>query len=104
MGPKNLEDIKNPRVRAMKDKTLMYKFDVMHVPGPKNKGPDSMSRYPGTRLTGRDKLDDSDEMEEAFSITAVRQWRTEEFKAITCERVKETVDTDELCVRLNAMI
>ena len=47
MGPKNLEDIKNPRVRAMKDKTLMYKFDIMHVPGPKNKGPDATSRYPG---------------------------------------------------------
>ena len=46
MGPKNLEEIKNPRVRAMKDKTLMYKFNMMHVPGPKNKGPDATSRYP----------------------------------------------------------
>ena len=45
-----------------------------------------------------------DEIEEAFSITAVRRWRTEEFKKITWERVKETAVTDELCVRLNAMI
>ena len=100
MGPKNLEDIKNPKVRAMKDETLMCKFDVKHVPGKKHKGPDATSRYPGTRLTDREDLD----MEEAFSITAVRRWQTEEFKAITWERVKEIAVTDKVCVRLNAMI
>ena len=43
-------------------------------------------------------------LEEAFSITAVRRWQTEEFKVITWERVKEAAVTDDLCVRLNTMI
>ena len=46
MGPKNLVDIKNPRVRSLKEKTLMYQFDIKHVPRIKNKGPDTTLRYP----------------------------------------------------------
>ena len=46
MGPKNLVDIKNPRVRSLKEKTLMYSFDIKHVPRIKNKGPDTTLRYP----------------------------------------------------------
>ena len=60
MEPKNLEEIKNPRVRSQKDKTFMFKFDVKHVRGPKNRGPDATTRYPGTRCTEENM---SDEME-----------------------------------------
>ena len=85
----------------MKDKILMYKFDVMHVPGAKNKGPDATSRYSGTRLIGRDKFE---EMEKAYSIMAVRRWETSEFRVIPWEKVNEKAVTDGVYVMLNARI
>ena len=69
MGPKNLEEIRNPRVRSQKDKTLMWKFAMKHVPGIKNRGPDAHSRYPGSRCTDEN---DADEMEGAYSMTVDR--------------------------------
>ena len=75
MGPKNLEEIKNPQVRSQKDKTLTFKFDMKHVPGPKKRGPDATSRYPGTRCTEENKLG---EMEGTYSTTSVRRWQITE--------------------------
>ena len=46
---KNLEDIKNPRLRSFKDKTLMYTFDVKHIPGKLLKVADATSRFPVTK-------------------------------------------------------
>ena len=80
MEPKNLEEIKNPRVRSQKDKTFMFKFDVKHVRGPKNRGPDATTRYPGTRCTEENM---SDKMEGVYSTTVVRMWQTAEFKAVS---------------------
>ena len=43
---RSLESIDNPRLLRMKEKTLMYKFDIIHVPGDTNLAPDAASRYP----------------------------------------------------------
>ena len=48
MGNKHLEEVKNPRLRSLKDKTLMNLFKMMNVSGKKNVGPDVASRYPGS--------------------------------------------------------
>ena len=39
-----LDDIPNPRLRNLKEKTLRYRFRIRHVPGMKNKAADAMSR------------------------------------------------------------
>ena len=41
-----LADIENRRLRNLKEKTLSYQFEIVHVPGRKNLGPDAASRYP----------------------------------------------------------
>ena len=47
-GDRNLEDIANPRLLNFKEKTLQYTFEIVHVPGNKNKAPDTMSRHPSS--------------------------------------------------------
>merc|ERR1712105_425394 len=47
MGNRPLELIKNPRLMSLKDKTLIYKFKCVHIPGNIHTGPDVASRYPG---------------------------------------------------------
>ena len=46
LGDKNLEDIENPRLQNLKEKTLRYSFEVVHVPGVQHKGADATSRHP----------------------------------------------------------
>ena len=45
-GDRALEDIPNPRLRNLKEKTLRYRFRMSHVPGVKNKVADGLSRHP----------------------------------------------------------
>ena len=46
LGQKDLEEIENPRLQNLKEKTMRYAFDVTHVPGKLNKGADATSRMP----------------------------------------------------------
>ena len=43
---RSLEDIHNSRLRNLKEKTLKYRFKMVHIPGVKNKTPDALSRHP----------------------------------------------------------
>ena len=57
-GDRSLEDIPNPRLRNLKEKTLRYRFRVTHVPGMKNKAADAMSRRPTGHPVKTDLPDD----------------------------------------------
>ena len=46
LNDRPLTEIPNRRLLNLKEKTLPYKFTLMHVPGLSNKGPDAASRYP----------------------------------------------------------
>jgi len=43
---RSLEDIGNSRLRNLKEKTLRYRFRMIHIPGAKHKAADGVSRYP----------------------------------------------------------
>ena len=43
---RDLFEIKNPRLLDIREKTLMYQFHVIHIPGIKNVGANFMSRIP----------------------------------------------------------
>ena len=45
-GDRCLEDISNTRLCNLKEKTLRYRFRMMHIPGVRHKAADAMSRYP----------------------------------------------------------
>ncbi|CAL4058666.1 unnamed protein product, partial [Meganyctiphanes norvegica] len=45
-GDRCLNDIPNPRLRNLKEKTLCYRFRMVHVSGAKQRVADGLSRYP----------------------------------------------------------
>ena len=45
-GNKNLDEVENPRLQRLKEKTLRFNFKIIHVPGVKNKAADATSRHP----------------------------------------------------------
>ncbi|XP_068232779.1 uncharacterized protein [Palaemon carinicauda] len=45
-GDRSFEDISNARLRNLKEKTLRYRFEMVHVPGTKHKAADTLSRHP----------------------------------------------------------
>ncbi len=58
-GDRCLEDIPNPRLRNLKEKTLRYRFRMVYIPGTKNLTSDTLSRHPsGTRTPTRLHLPD----------------------------------------------
>ena len=50
-GDRSLDHISNTRLRNLKEKTLRYHFKIVHIPGTKNRAPDTLSRHP----TGTDQ-------------------------------------------------
>ena len=59
LADRALDDIPNPRLRNLKEKTLRYRFRITHIPGMKNKTADAMSRRPvGTALPSLMNLPD----------------------------------------------
>ena len=44
MEDRKIEDISNPRLVKLKEKTLRWHFDIIHVPGKIHLGPDTLSR------------------------------------------------------------
>lgn len=64
---RDLADIKNPRLLKIKEKSLMYRFNIISIPGRENCGADAMSRIP-TSQTANAKVMHIEE-----SITAATQ-------------------------------
>ena len=44
LGDRKLENIDNPRLLKLKEKTLRWQFQIQHVPGKIPVGPDTLSR------------------------------------------------------------
>lgn len=46
LDDRSLEDLPNTRLRRIKEKTLRYRFKLVHIPGVKHRAADGLSRYP----------------------------------------------------------
>ena len=46
LNDKSLESIDNPRLMRLKEKTLGWRFQIIHIPGRKLGAPDAFSRSP----------------------------------------------------------
>ena len=75
----NMEDIKNLRVMSLKDNTLMYLFNMEHMPRSKNKALGVTSRYPANRTMVEDSQEDM------FEITGAICWQKTYF-CLSCGR------------------
>ena len=45
-GDHSLDDIPNPRLRNLKEKSLRYRFEMIHIPGVCHAAADGLSRHP----------------------------------------------------------
>ncbi len=50
-GDRSLDHISNPRLHNLKEKSLRHRFQMVHIPGVKNRASDATSRYPTGDLT-----------------------------------------------------
>ena len=99
LNDRSLETIQNPRILRLKEKTLMFDFKVVHIPGDENQAPDACSRYPAEAISGDNHGQDDDEMEntsQAFAIERGSQLPS----SITFEMVNEEANVDNECRRL----
>ena len=49
-GSKSMEKIENPRLFSLKEKSLPYQFDIVHVSGARNMAADAFSRFPSQEM------------------------------------------------------
>ena len=66
-GDRNLEQVENPRLRRLKEKTKMFDFKMIHVPARKHAGPDALSRNP---VCGEGLMGDMDAKEARLCVLA----------------------------------
>ena len=69
-GDRSLEKITNARLRNLKEKTLRYRFRMVHIPGVRHKAADAISRHP-TGTTTPDMLILPDDIAAATAALAV---------------------------------
>ena len=94
-----LETIHNPRLFSLKERTLMYNFQMEFVPGKKNPGPDATSRYPVDQCQSTDSEDAMESAAVAFAACMM-----EGSRSVTWNRVKEEAAHDEEAIQLVELI
>ena len=93
---RELESISNPRLLQLKQKTLMYTFRIIHIPGKSNDAPDALSRNPVKRpeITAG---------EEEVSVTAASH-EANITHTISTQSVYDEAALDEECTALTEVI
>ena len=94
LNDRSLDSLDNPRLLKLKERTLPYAFQIIHVPGTSNvvKPADTLSRYP----TDHEPADER----EALSSRAFATQQAGAIESITWEKVKEAAGLDEECLSL----
>lgn len=112
LNDRALEGIENPRLLRIKEKTLRYKFDIIHVPGESNMAPDAASRYPSKTCAAKlptiweeedEAAKDSIEIEE-FTLSYAAAQINDLPGSVTWEIINEESMRDEKCARLGEII
>lgn len=85
-------DIPNPRLCKFKEKTLRYRFEMMHIPRVKHKIPDTLLHYPVSYEIQPSNENDSDPEEAAYSFALTSK---NNLQAVTLNKVKTATQSDE---------
>ena len=101
-GDRSLENIKNPRLFNLKEKTLQYRFRMVHVPGVRHAAADAVSRNPTSESEQLQLPDDVAGIISTHYISAIRSHSSEndETTEQSCQPVNviETVTWDDIRV------
>ena len=102
-GDRTLDEIANPRLFRLKQRSLLWRFKILHKPGKLHLAPDAMSRHP---------VETKDEVEISASeiLAGIRLPDSEciiasnqvgdNFRAVTFDRVKEETLKDNQMLKL----
>ena len=96
---RSLEDIPNARLQNLKEKTLPYRFQMVHVAGVKNKVADCLSRNPSDPAEHMDLIDDAQTVgmvtqAEGQKISIISTSEATPMTAITLDRVANYTTAD----------
>lgn len=103
-GDRTLDEIANPRLFRLKQRTLMWRFTVHHQPGKENHFSDATSRHPvHTQDTtdcciNYDCTGNDDDMEIKLSVNAATT--VDKLRAITWDILQKETQTDPLLCEL----
>ena len=115
LGDKALYDIQNPRLFRLKQRTLMWRFRIVHVPGRDTPAADAASRYPSMQpppddgsamdvlAAARTPDDTGADMESSIVATAQRS-AADTLQAITWERVRDSTNQNGDLQHLKTLI
>ena len=109
LNDRPLETIENPRLLRLKEKTLAYNYDIIHIAGKKNCGPDAISRYPtrSAAVHTRHAGEDDDETHKELSRCAAAFARSQSATlpaSITWDEVNNAAMADDECTELRNVI
>ena len=106
LNNRSLNDIANRRLLNLKEKTLAYKFNLIHVSGKKNAGADAASRYPAPPpTTAASPTDDTlDIAEDGAALASVSSSLYSVTNVITWDMVREATASDPTLQELQQVI
>ncbi|XP_033741633.1 uncharacterized protein LOC117328046 [Pecten maximus] len=120
LGNRSLEDIPNCRLRNLKEKTLRYRFRVVHIPGAKHCAADCLSRHPcgepdllslpddnpssSTGLSVIRTFESPDDFEDTLVATAEPTLSSLGTQAVTWVIVRMATASDESMTQLLSLI
>ena len=81
LNDRALDRISNPRVQSLKEKTLPWRFTIIHCPGKWTKGLDALSRYPTTT---------------AAALEIIRE-SVSEYDVMQCRDIEDASNTASTC-------
>ena len=82
-GDRSLEDITNPRLLNLKEKTLQFRFQMVHVPGIRHRAADALSRHPTSESDELLLPDDIATIQPHSFLSAIRTIQEEETEVCT---------------------
>ena len=130
-GDRSLEDIPNPRLRNLKEKSLRFTFQIIHTPGAKHHAADGVSRHPvsisqqvelqddsvstidslaclltiGSSINSSQSHHNTHALEQEPDMAAAMANAIAELKAITWDQVREATSSDPaMCNLLDLVI
>ena len=103
-GDRRLDEIDNPRLFRLKQRTLMWRFEIQYQKGAENTCADAMSRYPNTYAElASAAMMSGDDVEEACYVSGV-VGETERLFRVTWDDIKSETEYDEKMLKLKAFI
>ena len=97
LNNRDLQSIKNPRLRSLKENTLAWRFSIMHCPGKWARAPDALSRQriaPSLKAIREDSNDNHCEAADTACRVASIQ-TTNNLKSVTLDDIRAAARLDE---------